>query len=105
MAAIFSRPYTKTPALLRIYPKGFYRRHVHGDSDLLPRRFCACFSCFTAGMFTSFPEKRSASVYMVREDQLHFIVRTQENSHTSFGTDPRIDCASSFAPFRSERRV
>nr|MBO2480625.1 hypothetical protein [Bacillaceae bacterium] len=31
MAAIFSRPFAKTPALLRIYPKGFYRRYVHGD--------------------------------------------------------------------------
>lgn len=85
-------------------PKGILSPVCPRRLDLLPRWFCACFSCFTAGMFTSFPEKRSASVYMVREDQLHFIVRTQENSHTPFGTDPRIGCASLFARSSSERR-
>jgi len=40
---------------------------------------------------------------MVREERLRFIVRTQENSHTPFGTDPRIGCAlhRSHAPVRS----
>jgi len=85
-------------------PKGILSPVCPRRLDLLPRWFCACFSCFTAGMFSSFPEKRSASVYMVREERLHFIVQKQENSHTPFGTDPRIGCASSFARSSSERR-